>query len=201
MTNQFAILCFSLVLLASNMFGTEAKKEEKSVDVYTVELFLAKSVDEAQKLLKKIPANLLEETHLYKMNNAIEARYSQAPSYGEMKPHVAKFHEAGFKDAYIIKSTQLRMRDGRIDSSAEKAVPIEYAPKSEEVLTVDYPPLSNEKSAPADYAPKSNEKALQIDYTPNSEKVSTFSNSEMVTKAQKAYEDGDTSSAIIYFEM
>jgi hypothetical protein len=197
---QFVIFSFSLFLVASDMCGAEVEKEEVSVDVYAVELFLANSVDEAKKSLKKVPANLLEETHLYKMNNVIEARYSQASSYADMKPYVAKFHEAGFKDAYIIKSTQLRMRDGLIDPSAEKAAPIDYTPASEKVLTVDYPPILNEKAAPID-TPKSNEKALQIDYTPNAEKVSTFSNSDMVIKAQKAYENGDTSSAIIYFEM
>ncbi len=201
MIKQFAILSFSLLLAASDTVGVETQKEEKSVDVYTVELFLAKSVEEAKKLLKKVPANLLEETHLYKMDNSIEARYSQAPSYADMKPYIARFHEAGFKDAYIIKSTQLRMKDGLIDSSDERAAPIDYTPVSEKVLAVDYPSLSNKKTPPIDDTPKSNEKALQIDYTTNSEKASTFSNSEMVTKAQKAYEDGDTSSAIIYFEM
>ncbi len=199
MIKQFAILSFSLLLATSEMCGAETQIEEKSVDVYTVELFLAKSVEEAQKLLKKVPANLLEETRLYKMSGVIEARYSQASSYSEMKPYIAKFHEAGFKDAYIIKSTQLRMRDGLMDAPSEKAAAIEYSPASEKVLAVDYPPLSNEK--PAEDAPKTDEKALQIEYTSAAQKVSTFSNSEMVIKAQRAYEEGDTSSTIIYFEM
>ncbi|MFA6191443.1 MAG: hypothetical protein WC665_03735 [Sulfurimonas sp.] len=201
MIKQFAILSFSLLLVVSDIYGAEMEKEENSTDIYTVELFLANSVDEANKLLKKIPANLLEETHLYKMNNSIEARYSKASSYAEMKPYVAKFHEAGFKDAYIIKSTLMRMREGLIDTSAEKAAPIDYTPLSEKVLATDYPPISNEKVALTDSSPKSNEKTMSIDYTSVPEKVSTFSNSEMVTKAQKAYEDGDISSAIIYFEM
>ncbi|MCX6076480.1 MAG: hypothetical protein NTW78_06275 [Campylobacterales bacterium] len=201
MIKQFAILSFSLLLFASDVYGTEAEKEKVSVDVYAIELFLAKSIDEAKKLLKKVPANLLEETHIYKMNNLIEARYSQAPSYSELKPYIAKFREAGFKDAYIIKSTQLSMREGRIDVSVEKTAPIDYTPASEKVSTANYPPMSNEKGASADNVPKSDEKALRIEYSSSSEKASMFSNSDMVIKAQNAYEEGDASSAIIYFEM
>jgi tetratricopeptide (TPR) repeat protein len=106
-----ALLLFFILALHSSDISFKAKKVKSKTTVYTVQLFSAKGIDTAKKMLSKVPASLQDDANLYKVGNYIAGRYSQDKSYDKIKEILPKLRDSGFTDAYVLKTTLTHMRE------------------------------------------------------------------------------------------
>ena len=176
----FLILIFlPFILIASESVGFGSKtpdnKKEQS-RAYTIQLFSTKDLDYAKKLFKKTPTDLQNQTHLYRVDGFIKCRYSQTPFYSKIKPFIKKFEKAGFKNAYVVETTSLKMKNELIENKT----------------SVSH--LNKNKASPAKSSIKKSTK-------PKTPKISNFLNSDIVSKANSAYKNGNDIQAMLYYEM
>ncbi|MFA5234366.1 MAG: hypothetical protein WC390_08210 [Sulfurimonas sp.] len=168
----FFFVC-TYTLFASSVGFVPNKVEQADKVVYTIQLFTQNSVEQAKKLLQKLPINLKSGTELYKFGESIKARYAPMEKYSDIQPFLQQFQQSGFRDAFIVKSSSLLMEESRLQ--AKSAVPEEIA--KEEIAQEIKPQKESEKE------------------------LSQSVKSEMLLKAQEAYRKGDENEAMIYYEM
>jgi len=119
-------LPFILVASESVSFGNKIPDNKKEQSrAYTIQLFSTKNLDYAKKLFKKIPTDLQHQTHLYKVDGFIKCRYAQTPFYSKIKPFIKEFEKAGFKSAYVVETTSLKMKNELLQNkvSAKPKIP------------------------------------------------------------------------------
>lgn len=172
----FFFVC-TYALFASSVGFAPNKGEQADEVVYTIQLFTQSSVEKAQKLLQKLPSNLKSGTELYKFGESIKARYAPMEKYSDMQPFLQQFQQSGFRDAFIVKSSSLLMEESRLQ--AESAVLQDIV--KEEI---------SQESKPQKESKKESKKEL-----------SKSVKSEMLLKAQEAYQKGNESEAMVYYEM
>ncbi len=167
---RYILLLTSFIfLLQASEVSFSDKKNRKDDSAYTVQLFSAKSIATAKKMVSKVPKNYKKDTHLYKVGNYIAGRYYKNSSYEDIKKVVPAFKESGFLDAYVLKSTTKHMREELITGKTANFQ------KREKTTTV----------------------AKDTQYT----KISKYSKSDIILKADSAYKKGNENEAIIYYEM
>jgi len=183
MIKFFTIFCFTLALFASDTVGVGVQKEEQKKDeqkrvVYAVQLFAEQDIDSAAITLGKISKNLKDVVTLHKIGNYIVGRYGQSESYAQTKTDLQKAYDAGYKDSYIITSTDVDMKNNLVQGEIKK----------------------QEKQAPKVETKEQEKKASKIEKN-STPKISKSDKSNTILKAQSAYEKGDENEAMIYYEM
>lgn len=173
----FFFVC-TYALFASSVGFAPNKVEQADKVVYTIQLFTQNSVEQAQKLLQKLPSNLKSGTELYRFGESIKARYAPMEKYSDMQPFLQQFQQSGFRDAFIVKSSSLLMEESRLQAKSTV---------SEEIAQEE---IAKEEISQESKPQKESEKEL-------SQPVK----SEMLLKAQEAYKKGNESEAMIYYEM
>lgn len=177
------LLSFSLLLFASDAlsYGNQTDKKNQDSIKYTVQIFTVKTQKTAKKIVKKVPKNLRKDLHLYKIGKYIALRYSSANSANELTSAVENFKKNGFNDAYIIKTSKWHMNKSIIDTQIKKE-------------QTKQPQEAPKKTQPK--AEKSPNEVIQIQHTLNK-----YTRSNMIKKADQAYQSGDESTAMLYYEM
>lgn len=178
------LLSLSLLLFASDtlLYGSQKNDKKKDTIKYTVQIFTAKTQKTAKKITKKVPQNLRKDLHLYKIGKYIAIRYSSANSANDLISAVKKFKNLCCSDAYIIKTSQFRMNRSIVDASVQK----EQIKRREEA--------GAQKTLPKEQT--ATKEVIQIQHTLNK-----YTRSNMIRKAAKAYQSGDESTAMLYYEM
>ncbi|GEM_PF-1265181 len=198
MIRLFLLLSFSLPLFASDTlaFGQEQEKEQKQesekIPAYTIQLFSVSDTIAADNLLKEIPKEFQSQTHLYRVGKYIAGRYSQSLSSSDLNPYIEEFHNAGYKDAYIIKSTLWHMKNGLISDDANTQ-PKEENVEENVVESTQTSAQTPQESQNIQDSPKNT--------NTNTNTISSFEKSNILLKAQSAYQKGNESEAMIYYEM
>ncbi|MEK6659557.1 MAG: hypothetical protein AABY36_07765, partial [Campylobacterota bacterium] len=190
MIKLFTIFCFTSILFASDTVGVgvQKKEQEKSEEqkkvVYAVQLFAEQNIDSAKITQSEMSKKIKDKITLHKIGNYIVGRYSQSESYSETKVNLQKIYEAGYKDSYIITSTDVDMKNNLVLGESKE----------------------EEKQAPQAPKAQTKEQDNQTPKTPKIEKnsnpkISKSEKSNILLKAQNAYEKGDENEAMIYYEM
>ncbi|MDD5373554.1 MAG: hypothetical protein PHO62_09040 [Sulfurimonas sp.] len=184
MIKLLTIFCFTFALFASDALSvgvqkkSEEKKEEEKKVVYAVQLFAEQNIDLAQITLGKISKNIKDNITLHKIGNYIVGRYGQSESYTQTKADLQKAYEAGYKNSYIITSTNLDMKNNLVSGEIKE----------------------QEKQIPKVEIKEQEKKTPKAEKNGNS-KISKSEKSNILLKAQNAYEKGDENEAMIYYEM
>jgi len=108
------LVLFSILALHSSDISFGDSKTKKKIPVYTIQLFSAKGIQTAKKMLSKVPSSLQDDTNLYKVGNYIAGRYSQNSSYDKIKEALPELKNSGFIDAYVLKTTLTHMKEEKI---------------------------------------------------------------------------------------
>lgn len=165
MIKLLLLFCFAFILFASDELSVGEKKEDKKTTIYSVQLFAEKNIEKAKIRVDKVPQNIKNEITLHNIGNYIVGRYAQNESYRSMKQNLEKIHQAGYRDAYIIESTDWDMKNSLV-----------FDGTNEEKKQV----------------------AQKQDSNP---KISKFDKSDILLKANNAYQNGDETGAMLYYEM
>lgn len=171
----FALLAFSLN--ASELAHSDDEAQKRAHKLYTVQLYCSKQLGPAKRYLEKLPSAVKEKTELFRVGEYIAARYEAKESIATLRPLLEELKSEGIKGAYLVETTQWHRETNRI------ALKSDEAPRSEE--DTRQPPQSRQESRE----------------NPAEPKRSKFLNAQMIAKAQKAYEEGRESEALIYYEM
>jgi len=156
---------FASVLYSSEAIGIGEEQKDQNTTVYSIQLFTFKSLQGAKIFFDKTPQNLKDKAALYKSGDYIVGRYGEESSYEEMKQSLQKIHEAGYADAFVVKTNSFNMKNNKIFTGAGKT-------KKE---------ITQNKNI-----------------TPS---ISKHNKSDLLLKAQRAYQSGDEMGAAFYFEM
>ena len=210
-------LSLFLALFASSSLSIGAKEtptkeatEEVDKTIYTVQLFTQYDKKQAKKMLKKLPLELQPDAYLLKSGESIKGRYSSQETYSAIKPYLEQIKNAGFKDAFVVKSSSMFTKENKIDQDddsdakeqkAEETVQKEEIKQSEEIVQKE------ERAQKEEIKPREETKIKEAK-TPTAkepkekkQKLSQTAKTELLLKAQSAYERGDESEAMIYYEM
>jgi len=168
--------------------GLDTKVEEvsstslsdKKIPKYTIQLTTTKTIETAKKNLEHLPKEYRADTKLYKVGSYITARYKNQDGYSGLKKYLDIFHNAGFKDAYIVQTTKWHMDKNLIRNPLQMSTNKSH--KNEEV------------------AKQASSVQVEKELLPE-KKLSKYVQSGMVLKADKAYKSGDETTAMIYYEM
>lgn len=174
------LLTLSLFASSSLAVGGKAKAEEKEeadAPRYTIQLFTQYDQAKAKEMLRDVPEHLQADTHLYKIGESIKGRYAAHESYATLRPYLEELKEAGFKDAFIVKSSSLLLQESKMELEETNTA------QQEQIAQ----PHTQTPLTPKVEEPK--------------EKLSKTAKTELLLKAQSAYERGDESEAMIYYEM
>lgn len=178
-------LLFTLTLFASSSLSIgekvkEKAKEEFDAPRYTIQLFTQYDQARAKEMLRDVPEHLQADTHLYKIGESIKGRYAAHESYSTLRPYLEELKGAGFKDAFIVKSSSLLLQESKIELEETNTTQQE---QKEQLVQ----PQAQNLPVPKPQEPK--------------EKLSKTAKTELLLKAQSAYDRGDESEAMIYYEM
>lgn len=171
----FALLAFSLN--ASELAYSDDEAQKRAHKLYTVQLYSSKQLEPAKRYLEKLPSAVKEKTELFRVGEYIAARYEVKESIAALQPLLEELKSEGIKGAHLVETTQWHRETNRI------ALKSNEAPQSAE--DTQQPPQSRQESRE----------------NPTEPKRSKFLNAQIIAKAQKAYEEGRESEALIYYEM
>ncbi|MDQ1244562.1 MAG: hypothetical protein QG567_1201 [Campylobacterota bacterium] len=120
MMKLFLFFCFTVSVFASDALTFGDEKKDIKTTIYFVQLFSEKNIEKAKAILEKTQENIKKETFLHKSGDYIVGRYGENKSYSGMKQSLQKAKEAGFLDAYIIKSTDLDMKNSLVFAKTQE---------------------------------------------------------------------------------
>lgn len=113
-------IVFSFLLIFLSLCAEELSfSDDKTVDttpIHMIQLFSTNSLEDAKKLLKKVPTELKDETNLYKVGSYFKGRYFKNIPQNELQPFLSTLRETGFPDAYILQSTLSSMQEELIEN-------------------------------------------------------------------------------------
>lgn len=171
-------------------------RDEKNINkkVYTIQLFSYADKEMLREAFEKIPAEFKTYTNLYNVKGAIKGRCFEANSPEDLAAYLKKVQNAGFKDAFIVKTTVLDMQN-EIISGKKETPPIKTVDNKfdkKEDAAAKLPDNENIKTEP--------KKDLSL---PPAAKTSIGESqkTEILYKAHSAYLSGNEGEAITYYEM
>lgn len=186
---------FSIILFASDELNAKFQTEDKSEQVYTVQIFSDESIERAKKILNRVPTELRNDTYLYKVDGYYKGRYSQNSAFSKIKPDLKKFHKIGFKGAFIVETTISRMAQELVENEDKNTTAVkEEVPSVKEVISA-----KELTSLPSEENLTYNNKETPQKNNLNSD-IPEFDKSDMLLKAQNAYKKGNEGEAMIYYE-
>ena len=117
MKQLLLVFIFASAIYSSDTIGIQ---KDQNTTVYSIQLFTFKSLRRAEVMLDKTPQNLKDKVALYKSGEYIVGRYGEERSYAKIKQSLQKIHEAGYVDAFIVKTSSFYRKNNKVFSGADK---------------------------------------------------------------------------------
>ena len=108
----------------------------KEIKLYTIQLLSANKdkLDYVKNIKNQLPKNLKKDTHIYKSGNYIVLRYSLSKKVSDLKKHLNRFKQTGFKDALIIQTTKWHVMSNILDNQNNIILPHTDTPNKTQTI-------------------------------------------------------------------
>lgn len=165
---------FSAFVYANDTIGVGIKEEQsvQKTPLYVVQIFARKDLIEVKDRLKRLDESIKSKITLHQVGDYVVARYERSPFYSQLSSALQDIKNAGFKDAYIVGSTLEDMQQNQLSQASNDTI------------------KETKEDKEQDKKPKIKKNVLTL-----SQK------NQLLQKASEAYNRGDESEAMIYYEM
>ncbi len=158
--------------------GVVLDESEKDIKLNTLQIVSTKTIQKAKKIFRSLPKSLQKDTHIYRVGDYIALRFKTTKTVRALKPYVKQFQRLGFKDAYVLQTTQWHMKKHLIRGSEG---------------------VHNEKPLTRSFTKP--QQVQQQAAVPSKKPISQYLYAQLLSKADQAYKQGDESSSLSYYEM
>lgn len=129
------LILFGFACLVFGSQNVGFGKNKKDSPMYSVQLFSERDMPLALESLEKVPKEFKQGVSLYKVADFIKGRYSKSVNYNDMKEHLKKLKDAGYKDAFIAESTLLKMEDEIVKEGVAQKTSTPVKPKEKMLIS------------------------------------------------------------------